>query len=168
MTQHKLTRAKHSVCAECAHSDSEGWVDCSVCGGLFYPTEVDVGRTGKAVQQMKQDPDAPACECCDDQKPLVRGLCHSCTRSYFEDAERDLKEAQNDTQERLARLMEQATALTAEATTQTKLTSVWVCCHGLFLEALQFEVWAEKPTSTRGTVQKVLVQTTSDSDGELR
>ena len=29
------------------------------------------------------------CECCGETKPLLRGLCHSCTRTYFEDAERD-------------------------------------------------------------------------------
>lgn len=32
------------------------------------------------------------CECCGEDKPLVRGLCHSCTRTYFEDSERELAE----------------------------------------------------------------------------
>jgi hypothetical protein len=45
------------------------------------------------------------CECCGDTRRLVRGLCHPCTRTYFEDAERDLKELREKTGGRVWRVV---------------------------------------------------------------
>lgn len=36
------------------------------------------------------------CECCGDESALLRGLCHPCTRTYFDDAERELKRIRDE------------------------------------------------------------------------
>jgi len=45
------------------------------------------------------------CEFCGDTRRLVRGLCHPCTRTYFEDAERDLKNLREKTGGRVWRVV---------------------------------------------------------------
>ena len=91
---HQLEGIEHPLPVVYVEEDAEGEVVGVYSSGYAefeYPeggtqTPYEVKGVGKIPGQSIGE-----CECCGDTRRLVRGLCHTCTLVYFEDAERELK-----------------------------------------------------------------------------